>query len=61
MGKAIRPGGDLVAAVRELAGADTLAFGGVGFVGQILPSTEAYHALHAARPGRAAAPRDSAV
>ncbi|WBC13288.1 hypothetical protein O7600_19290 [Micromonospora sp. WMMA1998] len=27
---------------RELEDADTLAFGGVGFAGQILPATEAY-------------------
>ncbi|MFI2708793.1 hypothetical protein ACH495_01495 [Micromonospora sp. NPDC018662] len=33
---------ELDQAVRELDGADTLAFGGVGFAGQILPATEAY-------------------
>ncbi|MFC8847102.1 MULTISPECIES: hypothetical protein [unclassified Micromonospora] len=32
----------LDAAVRELAGTDTLAFGGVGFAGTVLPETEAY-------------------
>jgi hypothetical protein len=32
----------LTAAVRELAKADVLAFGGVGLVGRILPATEAY-------------------
>ncbi|RGC69068.1 hypothetical protein C5N14_10995 [Micromonospora sp. MW-13] len=32
----------LDAAVRELAEADTLAFGGVGFAGTVLPATEAY-------------------
>ncbi|MFI7430247.1 hypothetical protein ACIBPB_24905 [Micromonospora sp. NPDC049836] len=41
---------ELDAAIKELAKADTLAFGGVGFAGQILPATEAYHrvvqALH---------------
>jgi hypothetical protein len=31
-----------VEAVRELAKADVLAFGGVGLVGRILPPTEAY-------------------
>ncbi|WP_229398956.1 hypothetical protein [Micromonospora okii] len=34
--------GKLDAAVRELAEADTLAFGGVGFAGTVLPVTEAY-------------------
>ncbi|MFI1196073.1 hypothetical protein ACH4T9_22870 [Micromonospora sp. NPDC020750] len=33
---------ELDAAVRELAKADTLAFGGVGFAGTLLPVTEAY-------------------
>ncbi|MBM7080765.1 hypothetical protein [Micromonospora humida] len=33
---------ELDAAVRELAGADTVAFGGVGFAGTLLPATEAY-------------------
>ncbi|QLQ38693.1 hypothetical protein [Micromonospora robiginosa] len=33
---------ELDAAVRELAGADTVAFGGVGFAGQVLPATDAY-------------------
>ncbi|MBO4159611.1 MULTISPECIES: hypothetical protein [Micromonospora] len=33
---------ELDAAVRELAGADTVAFGGVGFAGTLLPVTEAY-------------------
>ncbi|GAA3749077.1 hypothetical protein [Micromonospora maritima] len=41
---------ELDQAVRELDGADTLAFGGVGFAGQILPATEAYrHAEQALR------------
>ncbi len=35
-------GRELDAAVRELAGADTLAFGGVGIASQILPATDAY-------------------
>lgn len=33
---------DLDAAIKELAGADTLAFGGVGIASTILPATEAY-------------------
>ncbi|WP_200208640.1 MULTISPECIES: hypothetical protein [Micromonospora] len=33
---------ELDAAVKELAGADTLAFGGVGIAGTLLPATEAY-------------------
>ncbi|WFE37734.1 hypothetical protein O7619_04500 [Micromonospora sp. WMMD998] len=36
---------ELDQAVRELDDADTLAFGGVGFAGQILPATEAYRRL----------------
>ncbi|WP_431933822.1 hypothetical protein [Micromonospora sp. RP3T] len=39
MGKRDR---ELDAAVRQLAEADTLAFGGVGFAGQVLPATDAY-------------------
>lgn len=35
----------VVAAVRELAQADVVAFGGVGLVGRILPATEAYLAV----------------
>ncbi|WP_320067264.1 hypothetical protein [Micromonospora sp. RTGN7] len=33
---------ELDAAVKELAKADTLAFGGVGIAGTVLPQTEAY-------------------
>ncbi|MEV0425033.1 hypothetical protein [Micromonospora sp. NPDC050495] len=36
---------ELDAAVEEIGKADTLAFGGVGFAGQILPATEAYRRL----------------
>ncbi|MEH1164752.1 hypothetical protein V6V47_05130 [Micromonospora sp. CPCC 205539] len=39
---------ELGAAVDELAAADTLAFGGVGFAGTLLPVTEAYHRVEAA-------------
>ncbi|SIQ60766.1 hypothetical protein [Micromonospora avicenniae] len=35
-------------AVEELARADTLAFGGVGFAGTLLPVTEAYGTVEAA-------------
>ncbi|WP_410810489.1 hypothetical protein [Micromonospora sp. 067-2] len=35
-------------AVDELVGADTLAFGGVGIAGTLLPVTEAYHRVEAA-------------
>ncbi|WP_431905878.1 hypothetical protein [Micromonospora carbonacea] len=49
-------GDRLDAAVRELAGTDTLAFGGVGFAGTVLPETEAYFEVERqldAHPGRA--------
>jgi len=39
---------ELGAAVDELVGADTLAFGGVGIAGTLLPVTEAYHRVEAA-------------
>ncbi|WP_433128111.1 hypothetical protein ACQPWW_00730 [Micromonospora sp. CA-240977] len=39
---------ELDAAVDELAAADTLAFGGTGFAGTVLPVTEAYHRVQAA-------------
>ncbi|WP_328341475.1 hypothetical protein [Micromonospora sp. NBC_00421] len=39
---------ELDAAVRELAGADTVAFGGVGFAGTLLPATEAYRRVEEA-------------
>jgi hypothetical protein len=35
----------LAGAARELAKADTLAFGGVGFAGRVLPATEAFQTL----------------
>jgi hypothetical protein len=35
----------VAAAVRELAAADVVAFGGVGIAGQILPVTRAYQSL----------------
>jgi hypothetical protein len=41
---------DLAAAVRELAAADTVAFGGVGFAARILPATEAYWAIEEVLP-----------
>ncbi|MGX7677077.1 hypothetical protein [Plantactinospora sp. DSM 117369] len=44
---------DLTTAVRELAGADVVAFGGVGLAGQVLVPTEAYRTVEAALPGRA--------
>ncbi|MFI6065533.1 hypothetical protein ACIA47_09730 [Micromonospora sp. NPDC051227] len=39
---------ELAAAVDELVAADTLAFGGVGIAGTLLPVTEAYHRVEAA-------------
>ncbi|WP_328422283.1 hypothetical protein OG470_08010 [Micromonospora sp. NBC_00389] len=39
---------ELDAAVDELVGADTLAFGGVGIAGTMLPVTEAYQRVWAA-------------
>ncbi|AVT40115.1 hypothetical protein [Plantactinospora sp. BB1] len=49
------PGRDdeLATAVRELAGADVVAFGGVGLAGQVLPPTEAYRTVEAALPEHA--------
>lgn len=45
-------GDDLDAAVRQLADAESVAFGGVGIAGTILPTTEAYHRLDAELAGR---------
>ena len=42
----------LAAEIRELAAADVVAFGGVGFAGRVLPATEAYWAIEAALPNR---------
>jgi hypothetical protein len=39
---------ELTAAVEELARADTVAFGGVGIAGTLLPVTEAYRRVEAA-------------
>ncbi|MEU5721129.1 hypothetical protein ABZ783_04790 [Micromonospora sp. NPDC047738] len=39
---------ELDSAVEELARADTLAFGGVGFAGTLLPETEAYRRVEQA-------------
>ncbi|MEU5670842.1 hypothetical protein ACGF3C_03880 [Micromonospora sp. NPDC047762] len=39
---------ELGAAVDELVAAETLAFGGVGIAGTLLPVTEAYHRVEAA-------------
>ncbi|MFG2101659.1 hypothetical protein ACGFJ5_13750 [Micromonospora echinaurantiaca] len=39
---------ELEAAIAELAGADTVAFGGVGIAGTLLPATEAYRRVEAA-------------
>lgn len=44
---------DLDAAVRQLAGADSVAFGGVGFAGTLLPATEAYQTVEEALPDQA--------
>jgi hypothetical protein len=46
------PGDGIEAAVRELRTADAVAFGGVGFAGRIMPSTEAYNTLEVALPSR---------
>ncbi|SCE68262.1 hypothetical protein GA0074695_0276 [Micromonospora viridifaciens] len=45
---------ELAAAVEELAAADTLAFGGVGIAGTLLPATEAYQQLERALAERPA-------
>ena len=47
------PAGDLASAVRELATAEVVAFGGVGLAGQVLPPTAAYQRIEAALPHRA--------
>jgi hypothetical protein len=49
---------DLDAALRELAGADVVAFAGVGLMSRVLPATEAYRVLVAAvdRDGAALRP-----
>ncbi|MEV4540296.1 hypothetical protein [Micromonospora echinaurantiaca] len=39
---------ELEGAIGELAGADTVAFGGVGIAGTLLPATEAYRRVEAA-------------
>jgi hypothetical protein len=44
---------DLDAAVRELAGTDVVAFGGVGIAGATLPATAAYRLIEQALPSRA--------
>lgn len=41
-------GGGIGDAIEELARADTLAFGGVGFAGTLLPVTEAYGRVESA-------------
>ncbi|SCG61503.1 hypothetical protein [Micromonospora coxensis] len=46
------------AAVEELAGADTVAFGGVGIAGTLLPVTEAYRRVEAALAERPEAVRE---
>jgi hypothetical protein len=48
---------ELTSAVRELATADVVAFGGVGLAGQVLPPTRAYQAIEAVLPERAEAVR----
>jgi hypothetical protein len=45
--------GALAAAVRELASAEVVAFGGVGLAARILPVTEAYRTVEAALPEHA--------
>jgi hypothetical protein len=52
MAESRQPGDGLAAAVQELAGADTVAFGGVGFAGQVLPATKAYWLVEEALPNR---------
>lgn len=46
------PSDGIADAVRELRTAEVVAFGGVGIAGQVLPPTEAYHALEVALPSR---------
>lgn len=47
----------IAAAVRELAEADVVAFGGVGIAGRTLPVTEAFQTLEGALPEHAEALR----
>ncbi|GAB3819154.1 hypothetical protein [Micromonospora zhanjiangensis] len=49
---------ELEVAVRELAKADTLAFGGVGIAGTTLPVTEAYQTVERLWPDRTDEVRD---
>jgi hypothetical protein len=49
------------AALAELAAADVVAFGGVGFAGEVLPPTAAYRAIEAALPEQATALRPRLV
>lgn len=53
MAKKTRPHDTLTEAEAALADADTIAFGGVGFAGQILPATAAYQTLAHALTDRA--------
>lgn len=46
------PSDGIAEAVRELRTADVVAFGGVGFAGQVLAPTEAYHTLELALPSK---------
>jgi hypothetical protein len=43
----------IATAVRDLAAAEVVAFGGVGLAARILPATGAYQTVHAALPRRA--------
>lgn len=45
--------GDITTAVRELASAEVVAFGGVGLAARVLPVTEAYQTVAAALAERA--------
>lgn len=52
---------DLDAAVRQLADAESVAFGGVGIAGTLLPVTEAYRRIEAALPDQAGEIRDRLI
>ncbi|MFI6758331.1 hypothetical protein ACIBF5_04195 [Micromonospora sp. NPDC050417] len=52
MAQSTEPSDAIAEAVHELRVAEVVAFGGVGFAGQVLPPTEAYHALEVALPSK---------
>lgn len=52
MAESTEPSDGIAEAIRELRAAEVVAFGGVGFAGRVLPSTEAYQTLEVALPSK---------